>query len=171
MKQSFVIWSEWNIKHYRADGSLLAETIDRNTVTDEGINDMLNVLFHSGTQKTAWKVLIYSTNTTPSGSTTYATPVFTEVTTKYTEASRPAATFAAASGKSITNSANPARFTFNDSVTVYGGALVGGGTAAGTKGDTAGGGVMACAAKYASEKVMSNGEYLDVTVTVSMASA
>jgi len=160
----------WDFEHYRK-GCLIDQWTQGNVCTSEGLTAMLEIMFHSGTQITSWYMLLFSSDTTPSDSTTYATPVFTEITTKIDEATRPACTFAAASTKSITNSANKAAFTFNNSETVYGAALVGGGTAANTKGDTAGGGTLFCAAKFGSSKSVVSTDVLLITCTITLADA
>ncbi|MBW2094207.1 MAG: hypothetical protein JRI80_04895 [Deltaproteobacteria bacterium] len=165
----FLAESIWDVEHWQK-GRLLSRTRDHNICTDEGINNLLDVMFHGATQITTWYVLIFESDTVPEASTTYATPVFTE-SSAYNESDRPEYVEAAASAKSITNSANKATFTMNASKTIYGGALVGGGTTAGTKGDTAGGGVMYCASKFSSSKSVESGDVLKVTVTITGADA
>ena len=139
-----------------------------NVVTDEGLNALLNIMFHGTTQITSWYILVYETNTTPNGNTTYAVPVFTECVA-YDESTRVALNEAAASGKSISNTANKARFTFNATKTIYGGALVGGGTGAATKGNTAGGGTLFCASLLDAPKAVTDDDYIDITVTIGCA--
>jgi len=160
----------WTFEHYRK-GRLIDGWTQGNVCTVEGLNHLLDATFHGGTQISTWYLLLYDSDTTPSESTTYATPVFTEVTSKIDESTRPEFVGAAASSKSITNSANKATFTFNSSDTIYGGALVGGGTSASTKGDTAGGGVMFCAVKFGSSKSVVNTDVILVTCTITLANA
>jgi len=107
-------------------------------------------------------------DTTPDGATTYAVPVYTPNTT-YDEATRPAYNEAAASSKSITNSANKAVFTMNATKTIYGAALVGGGTTADTKGDVAGGGTLFSGSKFPSSKNVVDDDILNVTITITLA--
>lgn len=158
----------WDFEHYRK-GCLIDQWTQGNVCTSEGLTNMLEIMFHSGTQITTWHLLLFSTNTTPDDATTYAVPVFTEVNAKINEATRPACTFAAAATKSITNTANKATFTFNDTETVYGAALVGGGTNGNTKGDTAGGGTLFCAAKFGSSKSVVATDVLLITCTITLA--
>lgn len=158
----------WGFEHIR-NGKCIDHWLQGNVCTDEGLNAMLNIMFHDATKISTWYLLLFSTDTTPSGSTTYATPVFTEITTKIDEANRPAYNEAAASSKTITNSANKATFTFNNSETVYGAALVGGGTDATTKGDTAGGGTLFCAAKFVSSKSVVSTDVLLITCSITLA--
>jgi len=115
-------------------------------------------------------VLIYEDDVTPTTATTYAVPVFTECTA-YSEANRQAYVEAAASSQSITNSANKATMTINATKTIYGAALVGGGTDGNTKGDVAGGGYMYCASKFSEAKPVENGDTIKITITITQSGA
>lgn len=162
--QRAAVSSQWQWEHYR-DGKLIDQWHETNICTDEGLNALLNIMFHASTQITTWYLLIFETDTTPAAGTTYAVPVFTECTA-YTEGTRPEFVEAAASSKSLSNSANKADFTMNATKTIYGAALVGGGSAPTTKGNTAGGGTMYCASKFASSKAVESTDVLKVTCTL-----
>lgn len=140
----------------------------QNLVTNQGLNHLLDVLAHGTTQINPWYVVIFEDNHTPAAGDTYATPGYTE-STAYDEANRPEYQEAAASGQSITNSANKATFTINATKTIYGAALVGGGSAASTKGDTAGGGTLLCSVQFSSSKSVEDDDTLNVTYTLSAA--
>ena len=87
--------------------------------------------------------------------------------TTYSDATRRPWGVGASSGQSVTN-ASPAIFNISGSGTVYGMALVGGGTAPSTKADHAGGGELWNAAAFQSGAVtVSNGDQLKVTYTLS----
>ena len=139
-----------------------------NICTDEGLNHILGVEFSDDTQLTDWYCLIFESDTTPAAGTTYATPVFTE-STAYDEATRPAWEEGGVSSKSITNSANKATFTMSDTKTIYGAALVAGGTDADTKGDTEGGGTLFCASKLGASRPVVDDDVLNLTYTLSAA--
>ncbi len=172
----YLVESLWTVEHLRrkAKGALyhwenvIPPDVSHNVCTDEGLNALLDIMFHGSSQITSWYVLIFESDTTPAAGTTYATPVFTE-STAYDEANRPAYDEAAASSKSITNSASKATFTMNDTKTIYGGALVGGGSAPSTKGDVAGGGTLYCASKFGSSKSVVDDDVLKVTVSITAA--
>ena len=153
---------------YDKDGKLTNHVKSHNIVTDEGLDHILDVVLHGATQITTWYCVLFESNTTPDGSETYAVPVYTECTA-YDEATRPAYVEAAASGQSITNSANKAVFTFNASKTIYGAALVGGGSAATTKGNTAGGGTLLCCAKFTSSQAVVDDNVGNLTYTIGSA--
>lgn len=162
-QEKFLVKSIWNWELWRK-GKLIDEWKEDNICTDEGLNALLNIMFHAATQLTTWYVLIFETNTTPAAGTTYATPVWTECTAY--GATRPEFVEAAASSKSLTNSANKAEFTMTATKTIYGAGLVAGGTDANTKGDAAGGGTLYCASKFAASKAVENLDVLKVTITL-----
>lgn len=163
-KERFLVKSIWDWELVR-DDKVIDQWRESNICTDEGLNALLDIMFHAATQLTTWYILIFESDTTPAAGTTYATPIFTECTA-YAEGTREEFIEAAASSKSITNSANKAEFTINATKTIYGAALVAGGTDANTKGNTAGGGTMYCASKFASSKAVENLDVLKVTVTL-----
>lgn len=167
MKQGIELKAHWEWEHFR-DGKRIDSWEYDNVCSDEGLNALLNIMFHAATQITPWYVEIFESDTAPTGATTYAIPVYTP-STAYTEATRPEYIEAAASGKSITNSANKAVFTINATKTIYGASLVGGGTAASTKGDTAGGGTLFSASKFATAKNCVSGDVINTTITITLA--
>ena len=146
-------------------GNLISKSWAENVITDEGLDSILDVYLHAATQLTTWYCVIFETNTTPDGDTTYAVPVFTEWEA-YDEATRPEYVEAASSSQSVTNSANKAVFTANATKTLYGAALVAGGTDADTKGDAAGGGTMACAGLFGASQPVVDDNVVNLTYTV-----
>jgi hypothetical protein len=142
----------------------------KNLVVNEGLDAILNIMFHGSTQITTWYIALFESDSAPAEGNTYASPGVTE-TTAYDESTRPAFNEAAASSASITNSANKATFTFNDTKTIYGGMLVGGGTGATTKGNTDGGGTTFCQSRLDTAKSVSSEDVLSVTVTIESSAA
>jgi len=136
----------------------------------QGLNNLLDTYLDAGTQITSWYVFPVETNTTAALTMTYATPAFTEWD-GYTESNRQIFNPAAASGGVMTNSAGKATFTSGETATLYGAALVGGGSAASTKNDTAGGGVLFCYSKFSSSKAVESGDTFKVTLTVTIANS
>jgi hypothetical protein len=151
-------------------GNLISRSRAENVVTAEGLNHMLNVELWDTTKIATWYCLIFETNTTPSDTTTYATPIFTEWAS-YDEATRPEYNNAQSPAKSTTNSANKAVFTANATKTLYGAALVGGGSTPSTKSDTTGGGTMFCAGKFAANQPVVDDNVVNLTYTVTGADA
>lgn len=159
------IGSIWEWEHYR-NGRLFDFYRDTNMMTAEGLTYLLGAGLSGDTQITAWYIALFEDDYTPLDGNTYSTPGFTE-STAYDETTRPAWTEAGASAKAITNSASKATFTFNASKTIYGGALVGGGTGATTKDDQAGGGTLLCSSQFSTgSKAVVSTDVLKVTVTV-----
>ena len=164
------IGSAWTMEHW-LDGVLLRRWTEHNLVTTEGRNHALDSAFGGDTQITAWYVVPFENNHSPAAGDTYAVPGYTECTA-YDEATRVQWQSASAAAGVISNTAIKASFTFNAAKTIYGTALVGGGTAATTKGNTAGGGTLFCEAQFTggAEPVVS-GSVLKVTVEITCSNA
>ncbi|MCK5641539.1 MAG: hypothetical protein KAJ19_12120, partial [Gammaproteobacteria bacterium] len=77
----------------------------QNIVTNEGLDEVLNIMFHGDTQIATWYVVLSESNTTPLATHTYAVPGYTEVNLAIDEATRPVYNEAAASSQSMTNAA------------------------------------------------------------------
>lgn len=162
--ESFVFHNIWEIEQWR-DEKLIKVVRQSNTCTAEGLNHLLDVYFHAEAASSTWYIAIFESDTTPVDGTTYATPVYTE-STAYDEATRPEYDEAAASNKSITNSASKGEFTMNATKTIYGGSLVDNST----KGNTgAAGAVLFCASKFASSIDTVSTDVLKAQVTITVA--
>ena len=157
----------WEFEHYR-QGKLIDQWKQGNVTTDEGLNALLDIMFHDATKIATWYLAVFEDNYTPLVSNTYATPGYTECTA-YTEAARVAFVEAAASSKVITNSANKATFTFNATKTIYGASLVGGGSAPTNNTDTAGGGTLFASSAFATSKSVVATDILLVSCTITLA--
>ena len=165
------IHSVWNFECYDKNGNLKWTDYERpNIVTHEGLDDMLTVYLDNGTQSATWYVGLVNTNTAAAATMTYAVPVFTEWD-GYSELTRQEFVAAESTAKSITNSANKAVYTSTETKTLYGGALVGGGTAADTISDTAGGGTLFCYSKFSAGKPVENTDTFKIYSTISVANA
>jgi hypothetical protein len=151
----------------RGDAPIASQEV-HNVVTDEGLDALLNIMLHAATPITTWCCVVFENDFTPDGDETYATPGYIECQA-YDEATRPAYVEAASSSQSVTNSANKAVFTINGTKTLYGAALVGGGSAPTTKGDTAGGGTLFCAARFGTAQPVIDNNVVNLTYTVSAA--
>lgn len=147
-------------------GKLIWREETRNIVTTEGLNRILDVMFHATTQTPTWYCGLVESNTTPTAAMNYDVPVFTE-STAYDEATRPAYVEAAASGGSMTNSASPAVFTISATKTMYGAALF----SIDTKGDHTPGAnnVLYCYALFASSRSVVDNDTINLTYTITSA--
>lgn len=172
-KQRFLAESVWDVEHWRGD-KLLSKDQSHNVCTTEGLNKLLNVMFGGAgtgnTQVTTWYICVFEDDYTPLISDTYAVPGYNELAAaSFTEAARVAFVESTAVAKSTTNSASKASFAITASKTIYGAALVGGGTDATTCEDTAGGGTLYCASRFSSSKAVENGDTLKVQITITAA--
>jgi hypothetical protein len=158
----------FEVECHDKDGKFKWREDIHNIITNEGLDAILNIMLHAATQITTWYCALVETDTAPAAGMTYAVPVYTE-STAYDEATRPAYVGAAASGQSITNSANKAVFTISGTKTMYGAALVGGGSAATTKADAAGGGTLLCYAKFGTARAVVDDDVINLSYTLSAA--
>jgi len=137
-----------------------------NVVTNEGLNKLLNVFLSTHTKISAWYIGLKST-THVNSSATYAAKVFTE-STKYSETVRQAWTENGSTAQSIDNSTSVATFSMNAASTADG-AFLCSSTDKGSSTDT--GAVLFAHANFASAKVLSSGDSLQVTYTFTAADA
>lgn len=158
----------FTLEIFDKNGKLKSVTKSKNIVVDEGLDSILDVYLHGSTQITTWYCVLFENDFTPDGDETYAVPGYTECEA-YDEANRPEYEEAAASSQTTTNSANKATFTFSGTKTIYGAALVGGGTDADTKGDAAGGGTLFCAAKFGSSRGVEDDDVGNLTYEITAA--
>jgi len=162
----------FTVRCHDKDGNLKWEQKSKNLVVNVGLAYMNESFFKGSGYTAAWYVGIYgpaSTNDPSSADTMASHAGWTEVTA-YTNATRPAATFGAATTADpsvIANSAAVAQFLINASANV-GGAFL-------TTGDLPGGtsGVLFSASDFAApgDRVVQNGDVLSVTYTFSLDAA
>jgi hypothetical protein len=147
-------------------GEVIDEFSFDNLVVNEGLNSLLGVYMHADTQINAWYMGVFEGNYTPVSSDTAASIASNSTeSSAYTSSTRPSFTPAAASGQSITNSANRATFTFNATKNIYGAFLISSATVSGTTG------VLFSAARFPALKPVQSGDQLLMTYTFSAASA
>lgn len=158
----------FTIEHIR-DGEVIYTEDTKNIVVDEGLEHILDVALSNGSQNSAWYIGIFKNNYTPIAGNVAATfplsGTANEISTEIDETTRPAWTEAGVSSKTITNSASPAVFTANTSVSVYGAFLVSTNTIGGTSG------VLCAAAKFAAVRNLVSTDVLNVTYTLTIADA
>lgn len=147
------------------DGQVIDEWEDRNLVTNEGLNSLLDIYFHGSTQITTWYLGVFEGNYTPVAGVTAATitSASTECTA-YDETTRQEFVEAAAASQSITNSASKATFTFNATKTIYGAFMVSNSTKSGTTG------TLFSAARFSAAKSVVDNDQLLLTYTFTASS-
>lgn len=151
------------------DGNLKWVSKSHNLVVNVGLADMNTNYFKGSNYTAAWYLGLYgaaASNNPAAGDTMSSHTGWTEVTA-YSNATRPAATFGAATTADpsyIANSASPAAFTINASANV-GGAFL---TSNSTKGGSTG--ILFSAADFAApgDRVVQSGDTLNVTYTFAL---
>lgn len=159
-QQQLQVGGRFLCEHVR-DGEVIDVWDDHNLVVNEGLNALLDIMFHGSTQITTWYLGLFEGNYTPVAGLTAATvaSAATECTA-YDESTRQAFDEAAAASEAITNSASRATFTFNATKTIYGAFLISNSTKGGTTG------TLFSAARFGSAKSVVDDDQLLVTYTL-----
>lgn len=138
-----------------------------NIVPNAGLDDLLDkYLKGSGYTASFFVGLTDGTPTVAAGDTMASAAGWTEVTA-YSESVRQTLTLGTVASQSVDNSASKATFSINADSTTIGGAFV---ATNSTKGGTTGA-LYSVAAFSAGDKALDNGDTLNVTVTLTAASA
>lgn len=169
IKSIIPIGSWWTFEQWR-QGKLIDQWAQKNVNTTEGLNYLLNVMFFDETPiaSTDWFMGLFENDYTPLITNTYAVPGFTE-SEAYDELTRIAYVPAEATARVTTNTASKATFTISATKTIYGAFLCGGGTAADTKSDVAGGGVLFASSQFAAPKAVVDNDVLMVSCAITLA--
>ena len=139
----------------------------KNTVVNVGLDDVLNKYFKGSAYTASHFVGLTDGTPTPAAADTMASHAgWTEVTA-YTEGTREALVAGTVSSQSVDNSASKASFSINADTTTVGGAFI---ADNGTKGGSTGI-LYSVAAFTAADKSLDSGDTLNVTVTLTTASA
>ena len=162
----------FTVQCFDSEGNLKWTEENHNLVVNVGLKDMNDKYFTGSSYTAAWYIGLYgaAASNDPAASDTMASHAgWTEVT-DYSQSTRPAATFAAATTADpsvITNSASVAVFSINATTTV-GGAFL---TSDNTKGGTSG--ILFSASDFASpgDRAVVSGDVINVTYTFSLDAA
>ena len=155
----------YRVECRRKDGSLRWADHFNNLVVNEGLQDILDKIFVTGASYTAahFVGLTDASPTIAAGDTMASHAGWVELT-DYDEATRETYTLATASAGSANNSASPAVFNIDSTITI-GGAFL---TTDNTKGDTSG--ILVGVGAFAADRVAESGDIVTVETTVSMVS-
>lgn len=153
--------SLYRFECFDADGNLKWTEEVENLVTNEGLNDLLSKYFKGSSYTAAFYVGLKNTGTPGATDTLASHSGWTENST-YT-GNRQALTLGSVSGQSVDNSASKASFAITGSTTIYGAFLAT--AASGTSG------VLYGAADFGASRAVISGDTLNVTVTLTAASA
>jgi hypothetical protein len=159
----------YTVECFDKDGNLKWVAESDNLVVNGGLQYMAGTALTATAQLTTWYLGLYgaaSSNNPAAGDTMSSHIGWTEVTA-YSEATRPAATFAAATNANpsvVTNTASKAVFSINGSATVGGAFLTSNNTKNGTTG------TLFSAADFSApgDRSVVSGDILNVTYTFSL---
>lgn len=155
-----------------AGGNLKWEAESHNLVVNAGLKDMNDKYFTGSAYTAAWYLGLYgaaASNNPAAGDTASSHAGWTEVTA-YSNATRPACTFVAASTADpsvISNTASPAVFNINGTTTCGGAFLISNNTKGGTTG------VLFSAADFSApgDRAVASGDTLTLTYTFNLDAA
>ena len=160
----------YTIQCFDAQGNLKWETESKNLVVNVGLQDMNAKYFTGSAYTAAWYIGLYGAgaSNTPAASDTMSSHAGWTENTGYSNATRPACTFATpttANPSVATNSASPASFTINATSTVGGAFLTSNNTVGGTTG------TLFSAADFGApgDRSVASSDILNVTYTLSLA--
>jgi len=161
---------KFKMECFDKDGNLKWSAEEQNLVVNQGLQYMCGTALTSVAQITSWYIGLYgagASNNPAAGDTMSSHSGWTEVT-PYSNATRPACTFATATTANpsvATNSASPASYTINATSTVGGAFLVSNNTKGGSTG------TLFSAADFSSpgDRSVVSGDTLTVTYTLSLA--
>jgi hypothetical protein len=159
----------FTIQCFDKDGNLKWEGASPNLVVNVGLQDMNTQYFTASGYTATWYLGLYgaaASNDPAAGDTAASHIGWTEVTA-YSQATRPACTFGSATNADpsvISNSALPAVFTMNSTVTVGGAFLISNNTKGGSTG------ILFSASDFASpgDRNVVSGDTINVTYTFSL---
>lgn len=158
------------VECFDKDGNLKWVAESKNLVVNVGLQYMAGVALTSTTQITSWYIGLYgaAASNNPVGTDTMSSHAGWTENVTYSEATRPAATFAAATNANpsvVTNSASKAAFTINGTTTIGGAFLTSNNTKLGTTG------TLFSAADFSApgDRSVVSGDILNVTYTFSLA--
>jgi len=150
----------WKVTCLDADGNIKWEEEKKNLITTVGLNHILDTQFHASTQATTWYIGLKGAGTPAAGDTMASHSAWSELTGY--SGNRKAWTEGAASGGSMTNSTS-VDFSLNASATIAGAFL--------NTGETGTAGILYGVVDFSAARAVISGDTLQVTVTVTAASA
>jgi hypothetical protein len=170
MSEKLSLSNYYHVECFDCEGNFKWEEVIENLVTTQGLNYILDSGFDSGTQLTSWFVGLKNTGAPAAGDAASALPSVGNWTEyeDYDGAVRPTLILGAAAAGSIDNVGNVASFTIGSpAADVYGVFVVDDDT----KGSPTGATVLYGVGDFGAQKVVDPNDTLNVTVTLTAASA
>lgn len=156
--------SIYTFECFDSEGNLKWVEEINNIVVDDGLNDLLDKYFKGASYNALWYVGLKGTGAPAAGDTMASHSTWSEITA-YSNTNRPTLTLGSVSAKSVDNSASKAVFNINGTADVYGGFIATNNTKGGTTG------ILYGVANFTTNRSVQNGDTLNVTVTLTAASA
>lgn len=155
----------WTFECRAPDGGLRWLERVPNLVTNEGLDDVLGKYLKGSGYTAAWYVGLKGSGAAAAGDTLASHAGWSEISDYAygSPSTRPPLTLGSVSSQSVDNSASPASFAINGTATVAGGFIASVNT--GTSG------VLYAVADFSSSRDVENGDTLNVTATLTAASA
>lgn len=162
-----VMENYWRIECLAPDGTVKWVEEFANVVTNAGLDDLLDKYLKGSTYTAAFYVGLTDGTPTVAGADTMSSHAGWAEVTAYDESVRQTLTLGSVSSQSVSNTASKASFTISTNSTTVGGAFV---VTDSTKGGTSGT-LYGVAAFSGGDKSTDDGDTLNVTVTLTAASA
>jgi len=157
----------WEVVCYGSDGQEKWRELNKNLVTTEGANHVLGGTFKSVTQITGWYVGLKGSGTAVIADTMSSHSTWAELT-PYSQSYRQTLTLGSVTGTTTStcdNSSSKATYSINGTATIAGAFL----SSSDSKGSS--GGSLYGVVDFASSRDVISGDTLEVTVTLTAASA
>ncbi|MAT87034.1 MAG: hypothetical protein CL532_00575 [Aestuariivita sp.] len=154
----------WEVVCLDSDGNEKWREVNKNLVTTEGLNHVLSITLDAGTQITAWYIGLKGSGSAAAADTMASHAGWTE-NTDYSQSVRQTLTLGTAAAGSIDNSASKATYSINGTATIAGAFIASDSAKSGTSGTLYG------VVDFGSARSVISGDTLEVTVTLTAASA
>ena len=158
--------NKYLVECFGEDGALKWREEIPNTVVNVGLDDVLSQYFKGAAYTAAHFVGLTDGTPTPAAGDTMASHAGWVEVTAYSEATREALTLGSVASQSVDNSASKASFSINGTATVGGAFVTTNNTKSGTTGTLYG-----VAAFTGGDRSVANGDTVNVTVTLTAATA
>jgi len=154
----------WEVVCRDSEGNEKWREVNKNLVTTVGLNHVLSSTLDGATQITAWYVGLKGAGSAAAGDTMASHSGWAEVVA-YSQAVRQTLTLGTAAAGSIDNTASKATYSINGTATVAGAFINSNNAKSGTAGTLYG------VVDFGSSRAVISGDTLEVTVTLTAASA
>ena len=154
----------WEVVCKGSDGKEKWRELNDNLIVTVGLNSLLTEYFKGSSYTATWCVGLKGTGTALAADTMSSHSSWTEIT-DYSESVRQTIVLGPPSAGSVDNSASKATFSINGATTIYGAFLANASAKSGT------GGILYGVVDFGSSRAVISGDTLEITVTLTAASA